>query len=103
MESGVIEMELHYLRNSSSSSFLLILSQGLFTGYYAVNKQNGQDHTSVLIEGLPQGEYAVSGYGLQCAGIGNHSLYQKPAVSLSDIVIYQGVAPRQQSKASKNV
>ena len=62
MVSGTFYVNLQYIMDSPAQGSLLTLHQGQHTGYFAVRKPSGMDSQSVVLEGLPRGEYVIRGY-----------------------------------------
>lgn len=89
MASGTLKFLLLYLGTASTKGCFLILSQGQYTGYLAVERLDDDEAMNpVQLEGLPQGEYVVNGYDV---GNGGFSSYLKAAVSLN-VTLQQGAA-----------
>lgn len=101
MASGTVEVNLFYLRNTTTRAFLLLFSQGPYTGYFALMKQNGQEQSRLTLEGLPQGHYTVNGYDMGTLQEGSLPSDQQPAISLRDIVLEAGAAFWTQSMEKK--
>jgi hypothetical protein len=97
MLSGIVEVHLQYITNSSSNGCFLILTQGYYTGYYAIKKPLGRERQNAQLEGLPEGVYTVRGYE-----VGNGSHFYDPMVAVvSDSVrIDHGAAFWDQGKDS---
>jgi hypothetical protein len=86
-----MKVNLHYLANSSTTGCLLILSQGQYTRYLAIRKPVRELTQSILLEGLPQGHYTISGYD-----VGRRSISYAPeamaAVTVFNISLEHGTA-----------
>lgn len=91
MLSGTMEIDLHYLANSSTTGCLLILSQGQYTRYLAVRRPVGKDTQSVQLEGLPQGSYTISGYDVGKKRLSYDSVAMA-AVTVRNITLEQRTA-----------
>lgn len=101
MVSGTIEVVLQYITNPSTKGCLLILSQGQFTGYFAVQKPGGTETQTVLLEGLPHGQYTVSGYDVGRNGL-SYNPVAMAAVTLQNVTLEQGTAFGKQGKKKEN-
>ena len=95
MVSGTVNVHLEYARNSTASGCFLILSQGQYIGYFAIKKLSGRDDQTVQLEGLPRGEYIISGYDVIRNSPSNHF---SPSVILDGIILKQGTAFWKQGK-----
>ena len=88
MISGTVDVHLEYARNSSTRGCFLILSQGQYTGYFSAKKQRGRDDQTLLLKGLPRGDYIISGYDVKNTSLDN----VPPAVVLDGVTLDQGTA-----------
>ena len=83
MMPRIVQVDLHFIRNSSARGCLLILSQAECTRYFAIEKDSGKE-----IEDLPQGDYVARGYDIERNGLPDHPI---PAV-IYNVTISEGLA-----------
>ena len=83
MMPRTVQVDVHFIRNSSARGCLLILSQAECTRYFAIEKDSGRE-----IEDLPQGDYVARGYDIERNGVPDHPL---PAV-IYNVTISEGLA-----------